>query len=186
MVLAIVLLIILGAVLWIAWRATNDINNSAPSYTSDELYTRATQQIESGDYVNAESYLEQALLKEDDSTYRGQLAVVKYRLRKYNEAIVEYQKLISLGKDEAFAWNGTGNAYRDQALVETERILELQEKALDSYQKSIQADSKYAAAYSNQALLQNEMGDRVGAVKTLDLGIAATNLQVLKDLKERL
>jgi len=146
-----------------------------PVYQAKELYANAVQQIDKGQYQSAESYLEQALSKEDSATYRNQLAVVKYRLKKYQESIDEYQKLIDEKSGVAFAYNGMGNAYRDWGGHNSE--------AESSYRKSIGADKTYAAAYSNLALLLKTEDRLPEALEILDDGIAATGQQALSDLK---
>ena len=96
----VILFIAVVFVLFVTVRLQRSILTKSPVYTARELYNTAQQQITSGNYEQAEDYLKQALLKEDDSTYRNQLAVVEYRLKKYSLSVAQYQKLIDLHKDE--------------------------------------------------------------------------------------
>ena len=107
------LLVLLGGVsllLFLTVRVQQGLLNKPPDYSATEYYSRAQAQVDKGDYAEAENYLEQALLKQNDDSFRNQLAVVKYRLKKYQEAIDQYRLLLTAGKDPAFCWNGIGNA----------------------------------------------------------------------------
>jgi tetratricopeptide (TPR) repeat protein len=170
-------------VLFASAKLQQNLLKKQPEYTSQQLYDRAVAQVDTGQYQTAETYLEQALLKQDDATYRNQLAVVKYRLKKYQEAIDQYQKLITDGKDASFAWNGIGNAYRDWADAETRRQVEFRGDAEDSYKKAIVLNSGYVAAYSNLALLYDEEGKKSDAISVLNQGIAATASKDLEQVK---
>jgi len=130
-------------------------NLSAP-----ELASVATQQQQNGDLSGAEQSLEQAMLKQPSSDYESQLAVVKYRLKDYSDSITEYQKLITAGQDEAFAWNGIGNAYRDWALTDTANRTSRETSALNAYTQSVSIDAGYVSAYQNKALLLDDMGQK--------------------------
>ena len=174
--LFLVLLIGLALVVGAAYEIKKHFFAPTPSYAPDTLYSLAVQQVQRGDYTVAEKYLQQALQAQDDSTYRNQLAVVEYRLRKYPEAIDQYQLLVTKGGDKAFAYNGIGNAYRDwgpdhYADAET------------AYRQAFQADSQYAAAYSNLTLLLVQEGKRDAALAIINQGIAATQQPELTALK---
>lgn len=171
------------AILLTSVRLQQSILKKQPDYTSQQLYDQAVQQVDKGQYATAETYLEQALLKQDDATYRNQLAVVKYRLKKYQEAIDQYQKLIAAGKDASFAWNGIGNAYRDWADQDTHRQGEFRGDAEDAYKKAITLNSGYVAAYSNLALLYVEEGKKDAAISMLNQGISATASKDLEQVK---
>lgn len=182
----IVILMVIGIMMLVvaAVKLRNTMVNVSPSYNSQDLYAKANDQIDKGDYAEAEKYLEQALLKEDDQTYRNKLAVVKYRLKKYSESVDQYQKLIDKGSDVGFAWNGMGNAYRDWA--DSTKRKDLADKAEAAYRNAIKADPSFVAAYSNLAILLNSQG-RVSEAKTiLDQGIARTDREELKLTRERL
>lgn len=177
------LLIAALVVLLTGVRLQQTLLSRQPDYTSQQLYEKAVQQVDAGGYQEAEKYLEQALLKGDDSNYRNELAVVKYRLKKYQESIDQYQKLISSGKDAAFAWNGIGNAYRDWADQDTARKTQLQANAEDAYKKSITLNAQYVAAYSNLALMYHSQGKKEQAITVLNQGITATASKELDQVK---
>jgi tetratricopeptide (TPR) repeat protein len=184
----IVLVVFLAAVflLYSTARLQRGLLSKAPEYSGQQLYGSAVQQIEKGDYTEAESDLEKALLKEDDATYRNQLAVVKYRLGKYDEAVQQYQKLIDTHQDEAFAWNGMGNAYRDWAAQDAGQAADRLAKASNAYRQAILADKGYTAAYSNLALLLSTAGKKTEALQVLDQGIAATGGADLHSVRDSL
>lgn len=163
------------AVVVVAIQRAN-LGHKEPVYTPKELYSRAIDQVDHGQYVLAEQYLEQALAKEDDATYRSQLAVVKYRLKEYPEAIDEYKKLAESKQDLGFVYNGIGNAYRDWG---AEHI----DQAIAAYQQAITTDPKYASAYSNLALLYASQGRTAQAIALLDQGYAATGQGELLQVK---
>lgn len=179
-------LIGISVVLYFTARIQQGLLTQPPQYTASQYYARAVAQIDQGDYQQAENYLEQALLKEDDATYRNQLAVVKYRLKKYDEAIREYQKLIAAGIDVSFAWNGIGNSYRDWANEHKDKQDEYQQKAIEAYQKSLSSNEKYIAAYSNWAILLDSLNKHQDAIVVLDQGIAKTGSEELINIKSTL
>lgn len=187
-VLGIVLvLLILGAaifMLFLSARMQQGLFSREPAYSAEELYQKGVAQLDGGDPKAAEQYLEQALLKEDDATFRNQLAVVKYRLKKYPEAIDQYKKLIAAGKDAAFAWNGIGNAYRDWGAQEEGKRSEYWGEAEKAYKETIRINKQYVAAYSNLAFLYQEMGRKTDALAILDQGIAATTGDELKQIRK--
>jgi len=162
LVLVLALVVVLVSLLKIQQVA---INHAQPTYQAKELYSKAVDQIDHGSYATAEDYLKQALTKEDEATYRNQLAVVEYRLKKYPEAIAQYTTLVTAKQDLGFSYNGIGNAYRDWGNHVAQ--------AEAAYNQAITADPQYIAAYSNLALLQNTEGNKAAALKTLEAGIAA-------------
>lgn len=189
LVLVFVLLILLfgvGFLLYSALGIQKNLFRSEPSYTATQLYSKALEQTDKGDYDEAERYLEEALQKEESSTYRNKLAVVKYRLKKYEEAIEQYRKLIDQDKDPAFAWNGIGNAYRDWASQDSAQSDNYLREAEAAYRRVMQIDAGYAAAYSNLALLLANQGKREEALTVINEGIAKTNREELQTIKNRL
>jgi tetratricopeptide (TPR) repeat protein len=181
-----ILLLAVCVILFVSARLQQSLLTQAPQYDAPVLYNKSVEQVEKGDYGAAEQLLEQALRAQDDATYRSELAVVKYRLKKYPESVELYAKLIADGKDAAFAWNGTGNAYRDWADSEPASAAEHREKAIAAYNQAIILNSEYIAAYSNLALLYDDMNKQDLALKTLDAGIAATRSNDLVLTRQRI
>lgn len=167
-------------------RIQQQLVSKAPTYPATTLYDKGVEQFNKGDYSASEASLEQALREQDSATYRGQLAVVKYRLKKYDESIAQYRSLIEQGKDAAFAWNGIGNAYRDWALTNTAQAADFQAKAVDAYKQALVLNPQYVATYSNLALLYVDMNNPVAAQDILVQGIGKTSSQDLQNLKDRL
>lgn len=160
--------------------------NQLADLPARDLVAKSIEQQQNGDLTGAEKSLEEALVKEKKLDYQSQLAVIKYRLRKYEESIKEYRALIDVNKDLAFAWNGTGNAYRDWALSEDFQRTERQQKALEAYRAAIAADAGYVAAYTNQALLLKDMNLPTEALQVAEDGYERTNRNELKNLVEQL
>jgi tetratricopeptide (TPR) repeat protein len=182
----IVLVIAAAGMLFVTARLQQDLLTRTPQYNATDLYSRGVAQLEGGDYKAAEDLLEQALQQQDESSYRSQLAVVKYRLKKYPEAIAHYEKLISAGKDASFAWNGIGNAYRDWADQDAVRADELRLKSVDAYRQAILLNGQYVAAYNNLALLYDSQEMNAEAQIILDQGIAATSSSELRETRSRI
>jgi tetratricopeptide (TPR) repeat protein len=181
-----VILLAAGIMLFIAAKLQQRTLSQTPSYDASTLYNRGVDQFTKGDYAAAEASLEQALKQQDDATYRGELAVVKYRLKKYEDSVTLYQQLVDEGKDAAFAWNGTGNAYRDWADADSSQTAALRAKAIDAYLKAISLNPQYVAAYSNLGLLYSEMGQQDKALAILDQGIKATASSDLVTTRSRI
>jgi tetratricopeptide (TPR) repeat protein len=183
-VLAGVALVVVSAVG--GWSKVRELNQTSPSYSALELATRAAEQQRSGDVSGAETLYEQALVKDAKLEYRAQLALVKYRLKKYEEAIASYQELIKAGSNAAFAYNGIGNAYRDWALLEDSNKIFRQNEAEQAYRKAIAADTGYVVGYTNLAILLEDQGKIAEAVNIAKQGLEATKRTELSDLIKRL
>jgi tetratricopeptide (TPR) repeat protein len=163
-----------------------DLTGTAPTYSAVELATRAAEQQRAGDVVGAEALYQQALAQDAKLEYRAQLALVKYRLKKYEEAITNYQELIKAQTNQAFAWNGMGNAYRDWAasteLGREQRLIEAER----AYRNAIAADSGYVVAYTNLAIFLDDSGKTQEAVNIAKQGLEATKRDELSQLIKRL
>jgi tetratricopeptide (TPR) repeat protein len=178
-----------GILLWGVLQSQRLALSEEPAYTATELYAKAVEQAGAGEYALAEKYLESALTKQDDPSYRSQLAVVKYRLKKYDQAIAQYKKLVEAKKDLGFAWNGIGNAYRDWAeQAELEQLTGSEAYLRDAelaYKEAIAADARYVAAYSNLAYLWFDQGKQSEARGLLAQGITATDSGELRAIAEQ-
>lgn len=173
-------------VLFVTAKLQQGMVNKEPGYSSRDLYSKSVEQIDKGDYEQAEKYLESALLITDDPSYRNQLAVVKYRLRKYSEAEEQYNKMLEAKKDEAFAWNGLGNVYRDWSENDQLKSDEYYLKAQDAYNNCMRADKNYIAAYSNMALMLNSHEKKEDALVILDQGILVSKSVELQKVRNLL
>lgn len=172
-----VLLVGVGLVLFAFVKLEQANLTKAPSYTADQYYSKATDQMNQGNFGQAQVYLQAALAQGDNNTYQSQLAVVDYQLKEYSASIAAYQKLVDSGQDKAFAENGIGNAYRDWGKPQ---------QAQSAYRQAILADNQYVAAYSNLAILLYQQGDKAGAKTVLDQGIAVTKQTDLVTLEKNL
>lgn len=178
-VIGVIFLAGIGVLIVTAVGLQKKITTNTPQYSAQELYNQGVAQANQGDYTQAEQYLEQSLLQVSDNSYRSQLAVVKYRLKKYSEAVAQYQKLVDAGQDVAFAWNGMGNAYRDWG---TDHAAQ----AEAAYRSSFAADPGYVAAYSNLAMLLDSQSKRSEAKAVAQLGQVRTGNSQLVELVKRL
>jgi tetratricopeptide (TPR) repeat protein len=160
----------------------NPVATSAPG----ELTTRALVQQEGGDLTGAEASLVEAVLQQETPDRIKQLALVRYRLKKYELAIQSYERLVALQVDVAFAQNGIGNSYRDWAEQRQDRREFFISEAIASYERSVAADAGYVAAYSNLAILLAGENRNEEAQSWLTKGISATNSTVLLRLRENL
>ena len=154
-------------------------------FTSKDLAAQAQQQVAQGNLTAAEQSLRDATKADSNLDNQTQLAVVEYGLKKYPEAEAAYQDLLDTSKDPAFVWNGLGNTYRDWSVNEIAKSAGHQQSAIDAYQKAIQADPKYVAAYSNLAQFYYELDQRADALKIARQGADATQNPQLSELVTR-
>jgi len=187
LLIAIIVVIILGVSVVKALLQKRNLDTFVNSdLSASQLASQALQQQQSGDLNGAQQSLKQAMLKQPSSDYESELAVVEYRLKNYQDSITQYQKLITAKQDEAFAWNGIGNAYRDWALTETANRTDRQASALNAYSQSVKADPGYVAAYTNKALLLTDLGQKAQAIQVAQDGYSKTQEKQLQDLVSRL
>lgn len=179
-------LIVIGALLIANARFQQNVLNKQPDYTSAQLYDHAVALTDQGDYTQAEQYLQEALSKQDDNSYRNQLAVVEYRLHKYKESIAEYQKLLDAKQDGSFAWNGIGNAYRDWADQDKTQHDTYQKSAVNAYQQCLAGNDHYVACYSNLAIFWHNQGNDAAAKPLIADGISKTGSSELINLQSTL
>lgn len=160
---------------------------STSNLSSQELASKALTQQQNDDLAGAEASLQEALVRETNINYQSQLAVVKYRLKKYSESIALFQELVKAEQQVAFAWNGIGNAYRDWADQSNGSLKsEREELALQAYIKAVEADNGFATAYINRAIFLDDLGRTEEAVVVAEAGLKATARQELQDLVNRL
>jgi len=177
--LFVILLAGLMVLIFTTFKLQQALKPKIPQYSAQDLGKKGEQQLAAGDYAQAEDYLKQSLQKQDDGSYRSKLAVVEYRLKKYPEAVSEYQALIAKGQDVAFAENGIGNAERDWGVGHFG-------DAEVAYRASFAADKGYVAAYSNLALMLSAEQKPDEALAVLAKGITATGDPQLTTLKTTL
>lgn len=183
-IFALLVLVVIGIINGIIKRT--QLGDLQPDYTADQLASKANDLVKQNDLPNAEILLEQALIKNSNLDYRAELAVVQYRLKKYEASVAQYQKLIDAKHEVAFAWNGIGNAYRDWANEDAPNKAVKEDKAIEAYRSAINADRGYVVAYTNLAVLQENQGKIDAAIATAQLGFEATQRPELQNLLKRL
>lgn len=155
-------------------------------YTADQLAEQAKKAKEEGDLSTAEKSYEMAIKKETKLDYEVQLSLVKYRLKKYEEAINMFRSILPRSTEPAFIWNGIGNMYRDWAYSESARRSERLIEAETAYRSSFGTDTRYLAAYSNLALMLEENREYDKAIKVAEIGLVATKSKELQVMLDRL
>lgn len=182
LIIALIIFVAAAILLFVTVRIQQGLVSKTPNYSAQQLYQAAQQNLDHGQFSQAESYLQEAIQHQDEVSYHGQLAVVEYQLKKYPQAVIEYQKLIDQKYELAFAYNGLGNVYRDWGQQDTPNASADQALATQNYQNALQADDHYVAAYSNLALLQFQLGNKAEALATLQSGIAKTQAPELQQI----
>ena len=81
---------------------------------------------------------------------------------RYDEAIDEYTKAISLDPEQVLAYNNRGLAYSDLGQLE---------RAIEDYDEAIRLDPNYAAAYYNRGLAYGNLGQLERAIEDYDEAI---------------
>jgi len=151
--------------------------------TANDLYKDAVEFNKKGNYGDASDFLNEAIKRDNNDTnisVMHELAVSNYNLKKYDDAIAAYQKIIAVSPDSASVYNEIGNVYRDKGERKT---------AEDSYKKAIGIDSGYILAYNNLAMMFVQDNDLNAAKKIIQDGLAvnkdSAELQrILKSLEQ--
>lgn len=146
---------------------------------SELNYKWGLENLSKGKFDEAAKNFESASAgkNEIDAVYR--LAVSKYNQKDYPGAIDAYQKVIENDPQNAPAYNGLGNLYRDEKNYQV---------AQDYYEKAVKASGNYVIAYSNWAIMLMDMGKINEAKKIIVEGViknpGSTELQNLKKITE--
>lgn len=158
---------------------------SSDSTKERYFYQQAMAFYDSGNYLDAEIYYTKALeIKEDAIIYysRGK---TRYQLKKYRQAIEDFDRALSLNPNYAVVYLNRGiiydreqqwefaiadytqaiqlnpnyaNAYYNRALLYHYDLQNL-ELALADYNKAIDLNPNYADAYKNRGLLEKSLGE---------------------------
>lgn len=112
----------------------------------EEAYEVGMMKINEGDFNSASEILEQAVKEDQNSSEKlKMLAISQYNQQNYQEAEANFNKLLEKDKENNFSYyNSLANIYRDQGELD---------KAVEYYEKAIEANSKYETAYLNLAIL---------------------------------
>jgi tetratricopeptide (TPR) repeat protein len=101
---------------------------------------------------------------------RINLGVHQLANKQYDDAASTYEKVVSLGRNDAEIQNSLGAAYRGQSGnydPGTSQRMALSEKAEQAFRQAIKLDANYAPAYYNLGLLFLDT-DKMGGLSTLD------------------
>lgn len=110
------------------------------------FYQTGVIKINEGDFESASEILEQVVREDQNSSEKlKMLAISQYNQQNYQEAEINFNKLLEKDKENNFSYyNSLANIYRDQGESD---------KAVEYYEKAIEANSKYETAYLNLAIL---------------------------------
>lgn len=128
-------------------------------------YKSGRESFKKNDYSLALNYFMKAVESEPDNIdYLTELAIAHYRLKNYDEAVRNYDRIMSLDSNNAFAYNSVGNICW---------IKKDFEKAEFYFRKAIELNPNLIVSYSNLALMLSENGKKDEAVKILVQGAQA-------------
>jgi tetratricopeptide (TPR) repeat protein len=119
--------------------------------------------LASPDYISAISDFDRAI----DSTnnyeeYYLQRGRAKSRANQKQSAIIDLNTAISLNEDLAEAHYELGIIHKDR------NTTELRKQAVKNFKRAIELNSKYLLAYQQLAGVQDDLGDKNGALSTLE------------------
>jgi len=125
---------------------------------------KAHELMRASHYADASKVLED-LLKLDPSNYeawrlRGDALV---QLKRYDKALISYDKAIGIAPTQAQAWMSRGEALR---------LSENFDEALKSYDKATELEPKYAWAWLSRGDILRRLGRNEEALQTYDRAIA--------------
>jgi tetratricopeptide (TPR) repeat protein len=121
-------------------------------------YKWGLENLASGKFDKAAKNFETATSGKNEADAMYRLAVSKYNQKDYPGAIEAYQRVIEKDPQNAAAYNGLGNLYRDEKNYEV---------AKDYYKKAVEASHSYVISYSNWAIMLLDMGKNEEAKKVI-------------------
>lgn len=107
-------------------------------------YERGLANLSQGNFDEAAKNFEKAASGKNETDALYQLAVSKYNQKDFEGSISSYQSVLEKDPQNAPAYNGLGNIYRDQKNYS---------QAEENYKAAISANSSYVAAYSNWTIM---------------------------------
>ncbi len=130
---------------------------------AETLFQIALEYQQESDWDNALSYYNRAIELNPELTeaYHNR-GIVKYKMRKFAEALGDFTQAIKLNPELA-------ETYVNRAHLKGK--MGDKKGALQDYDKAIQLNSKDAQAYSNRGVLKANMGDKEGALKDYNRAI---------------
>ena len=116
--------------------------------------------LKNKEFVQAEKKCSQLINKVNPNhDLHNIYAVILFQLKKYDSAIIEWQKAIKLKPDYHFGYNNLGNAF----LLKNDF-----KQALENYDKAISINPKYYEAIYNKANIYFKLKDYTNAIKHYD------------------
>jgi tetratricopeptide (TPR) repeat protein len=125
-------------------------------------YKRGMTNLSQGNFDEAAKNFEKASSGKNETDALYQLAVSKYNQKDFEGAISIYRSVLEKDPQNAPAYNGLGNIYRDQKNYS---------QAEESYKAAISANSSYIAAYSNWSIMLMDNGNIDGAKMVVNEGL---------------
>jgi tetratricopeptide (TPR) repeat protein len=142
-------------------------------------YEWGVRNLSEGKFDEASKNFEQASSGKNETEALYRLAVSKYNQKDFEGAIVAYQKSLERQPQNAPAYNGLANLYRDQKNYTL---------AEQYYSKAVEINSAYVVAYSNWVIMLMDSGRREEAKKistqSLEKNPKSIELNNLKEMLE--
>ena len=147
------------------WHSPSELMESARLYYPDSpvlLNTLGSLAIDSGSYMKAITYLDQAIATDPHFTYAWyHKGMAESKVERFPEALGNFSQAIRLNPAFTDAYFGRGNVYRATGD---------NEKALIEYSIVLQQNRNYFGAWQDRAIVKGNLGDFRGAID--DLGQA--------------
>ena len=136
------------------------------NYKSNEsLYNLGNIHLKSNNLEKAEDYYERALELRIHPYILINLAALKQRLEKYDQAIILLEELIKIQPDNVNAHNNLGSVYL---------TMEENEKALKHLEDALKLDENFLSALNNISNVHMNLNNFEDAIKTINKAINIT------------
>jgi tetratricopeptide (TPR) repeat protein len=138
-------------------------NDAATRLTAKDWYLRAWALWDGNKYTRpeiAENYLNKAIILDSNFAYAyNNRGIAKMDLRRYEDAIGDFDDALRLKPNDAHAFNNRGIAYRE---------LHQFKRAVSDFDEALRLDSSYAPAYNNRGLAYGGLGNFQQAIAEFD------------------
>ena len=129
------------------------------------LYNLGNIHLKSNNLEKAEDYYERAIEIRIHPYILINLAALKQRLEKYDQAIILLEELIKIQPDNVNAHNNLGSVYL---------TMEENEKALKHLEDALKLDENFLSALNNISNVHMNLNNFEDAIKTINKAISIT------------